>query len=283
MAPRLPVAAWGFLPALLLAAACNGGVTADPGLGAVFRVANAQYFPGALASKPTGPALPSIELKNGTVFPGARNRSVAGRVGPGGVAVAFQLEGDTGYWVIPAGPPDSVFPDQASFSASVSFSTTLTLGPHKLFVSAVDATGLVGPSNSVSYQAIAFAAPRCDVLRDPSRPSTVCAFPATCGLVVSLQWDTESDLDLRVVEPGGTELSPKTFTSYTPPGPDQPNPPGIGALHGTGGHLLALRRGDRPLDRDGHAARIAIGPSLRTAGGQRHLGSARAWRGCAGI
>jgi hypothetical protein len=97
-------------------------------------------------------------------------------------------------------------PDEPTFAATLSFSPALPLGPQVLVVRAVDGAGNFGAPALV--------------------PLTVVAAPLPGGtLVISLRWDTEADLDLHVVVPGGVEVWARNINSYQPPTPGTPVDP----------------------------------------------------------
>jgi hypothetical protein len=117
------------------------------------------------------------------------------------------LDGDRGYWLLPSGPPDVASPTFPSFHASLSFSRDLPGGDYTLLVRAADASGHFGSANA-----------------DNVLTATALGVPAG-ELVVSLTWDTESDLDLHVVDPNGVEIFARDINSYTKPPPGQPADP----------------------------------------------------------
>jgi hypothetical protein len=132
--------------------------------------------------------------------------------------VAFGWVGDAGYWIVPAGPVDSSFPDQLTWSARLSFAITLGDGAHDLQVAAIDAGGRLGPASTLTLHV---------------RPHAVDL--ADTRLVISLSWDTEADLDLHVVLPSAPPITvwSKHPTSYVPPAPGDPVDPDALARAGT--------------------------------------------------
>jgi hypothetical protein len=168
-----------------LAAGC-GGESPKSGLTAWLRVANGQYEPGELSTDPgmTEPTVDTITTRNNQVFPGAQGRSITGSVNGASVAVLLGLEGDTAHWLVPVGVPDFEIMGNFTFSASVSYSPDLPLGPRALRFRAIDADGNLGPIQSLG-------------LKIALQP------PPLGSLVVQLSWDTEADLDLhvRITEP----------------------------------------------------------------------------------
>jgi hypothetical protein len=188
-----------------VAFACLAGcqaVRADTGLEAELRVANAQFTSGDLAAATPsgGPAVVTLFNSLTAVQPGEIEKPLSGTLDPTATAVALGLLGDRGYWIVVAGPPALDAPDQPTFAATLSFSPDLPLGNLTLVARAVDAQGRFGAPSTVPL----ISAP-------PPPPSGT--------LVVSLRWDTESDLDLHVVIPDGIEIWAGNINSYRMPPP----------------------------------------------------------------
>ena len=192
--------------ALLLAvAACGGGVTTDPGLGARVRIAGAQYIEGAMPAGTGAVKVTSIESLNNTIFAGQVGKSIGGRIAPGGEAVAIGFPGDPGFWIVPAGAADLNMPDELTWSAKASFSDALEPGSHDLVVEAIDSSRDFGPPSALTLMVQS---------RELDLTGT--------KLAVSLRWDTESDLDLHLVLPGGIVVWSGNLNSYVPPPPGDP-------------------------------------------------------------
>ena len=185
-------------------AACSG-TSADLGRDADLQIADAQFFRGAMPDG-AGPKVASIALLTSTARAGQVGKAAGGALEPPATAAALMLGGDRGYWVLPAGVPDVQSPTFPSFKASLSFARTLPGGPRDLVVRAVDASGNFGPPSTQSLT----------ILGNEPPPGK---------LVFSLAWDTESDLDLHVVDPSGTEVFKGNINSWAPPPPGQPSDP----------------------------------------------------------
>jgi hypothetical protein len=200
------------LPLLLLVVACDAsGVDGSAGLEATLRVAGATYFTGEMPVPADGPPVGEVNSNNNNVLAGQVGKRLTGRLGHGGDALALALDGDTGYWSLPAGLPDVLAPDQLTFDARLSFAKTLAPGEHTLTLCAVDAEGHFGPASTIVLTAAA-APPRM--------------------LDVQLTWDTESDLDLHLQLPGDPPIIvwSQNINSYqTPPPPAQPDPTEVAA------------------------------------------------------
>jgi hypothetical protein len=178
---------------VVLAAACTGSsATDDPALGARMRIAGGQFVSGPFPAPVSGaPSVAAIDLQTNTIWAGEPDKTIAGALDPSATAAAIALSSDEGYWIVPAGPPDFSAPAQPTFQAAASFSTTLAPGAYTLEVHAVDANGAFGPPSRQILTALS------------GSPAST---PPQAQLVVTLDWDTESDLDLHVVDPSGNEI-----------------------------------------------------------------------------
>lgn len=199
---------WALVAAVVatLGAACDDGATSDPGLLATVRVSGAQYVEGAMPGGQDGPVVAAAELLSNTVMPGQNDRSLRGALGASSTAVAIGVRGDPGYWVHPSEPPDLQAPAYPSFDVMLSFSPDAPLGSRDLVVRAVDEGGRFGPETVRVLDVVAT-----DV--------------AGARLVVTLRWDSQSDLDLHVVDPTGAEVFYRDINSAKGPTPGRPVDP----------------------------------------------------------
>jgi hypothetical protein len=186
--------------------ACDARIQADHGADALMQVEAAEFVRGALPPDGAGPSVESFALTTNKVRIGGVNHPIAGALGPSATAASIALDGDVGYWIVPAGAPDVQSPLNPTFRATASFSRLLTPGAHSLSVRAVDGAGRLGVATAQPIDAIASGG-------------------SSGQLVVTLTWDTESDLDLHVVDPTGVEIYKGNINSYAPPGPGQPADP----------------------------------------------------------
>lgn len=189
--------------ALLLIAGC--GASSDPGLHDLVRVPGAQYVAGAMPADQSGPPVTSAGTSATIVIIG-RTTSLTGLVPRPARAVAVGRSGDAGYWIIEPGAPDLMLPDQLTFSARLQVASGTAPGDLPLVLRAVSPDGKFGPPTTVMM--------------------TASTLPPPDGqLVISLVWDTMSDLDLHVVEPDGVEIWARKINSWMPPPPGQlPDP-----------------------------------------------------------
>jgi len=173
--------------AVAIAGGCGGGASPDSGVGALLRLANAQYVPGELGTEVTAdaPKMASISIGNIAVFPGATGRTLSGSAFAA-TAVLIGLGGDSGHWVTPTGLTDATNPGAFSFDTPYSLSPLTPLDPsmRTLIFRAVNQQGTVGPPMTLDLQIQA-------------RALSTTPLP----LQVTLTWDTEADLDLKLRVP----------------------------------------------------------------------------------
>jgi hypothetical protein len=197
--------------ALALIGAGCGGESPRSGLEALMRVQGAQYVSGALGREAAAeaPLVRSALTANNQLYVGQQNKSVTGSVGPGSYAVVVGLEGDAGHWVVPVGDLDQNNPGDFTFSMRLGFSPALPPGVANVVLRATTRDGVMGPPQVQGFALTADADPR--------------------PLVIKLTWDTEADLDLRVVAPaanGGApvEIGAGKGSNLNPPKSGEPPP-----------------------------------------------------------
>lgn len=194
----------GTLATLACAASSCGGTWADAGRDAELAVKGGTFFRGDEPDDASGPKVAAVDLSLTTLRAGVVDSPLKGSLAPGSTAAAISIEGDSGYWIVPAGIPAVDAPDYPTFTAPVSIATTVAPGPYRLLVRAVDADGHFGPLSDTPFQVV-----RVDV---------------TGTLVVTLSWDTEADVDLHVVDPHGSEIWSRAPSSWMAPPPGAPVP-----------------------------------------------------------
>jgi hypothetical protein len=139
----------------------------------------------------------SVQLVANSAWQGETGKRATGLVDTGAAAVAFFLQGDTGYWSMRTLPPDVQVPTAPTFDARLELSPDTPDGAYPLEVRAVDESGAFGPPSVTTMQVAPVAA-------------------AAGRLVVELRWDTEVDLDLHVVDPNGAEVFYRNASSAKP-------------------------------------------------------------------
>ncbi|HEY8087778.1 MAG TPA: hypothetical protein VIF09_08035 [Polyangiaceae bacterium] len=177
--------------ALFAAAVSCAGVKADTGSDAYMLVPGAQFVRGPMPDgSDAGPAVDQLNLIGNDIWPGMNSDPIGGVLDSSATGAAVGLQGDVGYWIVTAGVPSVATPNNPSFSATAEFSPGIVPGNYTLVARAVDSSGAFGPPASQVLTAV----------ESPTNP------PATGELVVTLTWDTESNLALHVVDPGGAEI-----------------------------------------------------------------------------
>jgi hypothetical protein len=200
---------------LLGVALADCGATAkdDPGSNAYLRVPGASFVRGPMPpGSPNAPGVASIALVNSVIHPNSVDYPISGALRPGATAAAIGLQGDVGYWIVVSGLPDVATPTDPSFVATATFSAGIVPGTYALVVQAIDAQGGFGVPSTQTLTARA----------SPSDP--------TGDFVISLTWDTESDLDLHVVDPSGQEIDHGAMSDQPPPFAPQPEGGSYGHL-----------------------------------------------------
>ncbi len=207
--------AWSVIALVIVA--CHGQ-PAPLGLDEPVRVQSAQFIGGPLPGSPPGAGGPpdlrvtSITSTNRVVLPGQAGKKIDGRASAraSAIGVGFADLG-SGYWVFPLGAPDPQFPGELSWAAELDFalSTSDSPGFHPLRVVAIDPSGAAGEQGDIDV---------CLASRTPDNLDSCDPTIAPPDAVISLLWDADLDLDLRVALPTGRTVDPKH--PLTDPGVD---------------------------------------------------------------
>jgi hypothetical protein len=146
------------------------------------------------------------ELK-GTFFrPGQAEIDLSGRATVKSYSVAVKFDGlGSGYWVIPVLGAEQ-FPqgEEQLWAAELEFSSRLPPGVQRLALAALDGQGHSGPQRLERL---------CVSPRVPDNLNACDPTLAPPSLVLSLEWDRDVDLDLRVLTPDGKVVEPKHPTT----------------------------------------------------------------------
>jgi hypothetical protein len=192
-----------FVQAILVGCAlvsCDGQ-PALSGLGEPIQVVSGQFIAGSLPPDTGGPPVTSISFNSQVVIPGAAGKGVSGRAGDKASAVAVRFaDMGSGYWVVPAGELDAMFPGELNFRFSANFDANNPPGFHPLRFTAIDAAGHAGAPTDI---------PLCIAGRIPDNLHGCEPNVPPPAAIISLQWDTNFDVDLHVVTPDGTDVNPK--------------------------------------------------------------------------
>lgn len=176
------------------------------GLDADMRVPKGEYVEGPMPRDDGGPEVLTVLINNATIRPGQRAKPLEGSVARSATGVAIGLQGDSGYWLVPAELPDVVAPDFPTYNVALDFSQQLAIEERTLWVAASDEEGRFGPPMTALLTPVPTAA-------------------LDARLVFTLSWDTLSDLDLHVVDPNGVEIFKRDINSFQFPPPGEPPPP----------------------------------------------------------
>ncbi|HZL19269.1 MAG TPA: hypothetical protein VFG23_16155 [Polyangia bacterium] len=234
----------GLLLIAATAGAC-GGASPESGVGAYLQLANAQFVPGSLSPDTggqaadggsQGPPIRGVNLSVTNVYPGIQNVPLSGDV-QAGTSVLVGLADDAGYWIVAAQFLDVQTPNNYLFQTKMSFSPTTPLGTETLIIRGVDANGRIGPAQQI---ALMVAAPT-----------------PTGALVITLEWDTESDMDLHAVVPNTNDSTMPIEIYYKNRVGLPPSVPGAPPL--TGDDLTAAVAAAGTLDFDSNAGCVIDG------------------------
>jgi hypothetical protein len=185
--------------ALLAVSGCDNGEATTTGLDANMRVIGAREYPEELVAPDGGPELVTLTTSNSTVRAGIQSKTFTGVAAKGAEVIALSFSGDKGrHWRVPTTNVSTENMQQVTFSAQASFSPKLKAGTYQVIARALDSEGRAGAPQSLDVTVVESIVP-------------------DGALVVSLTWDTQSDLDLHVVTPDNTELWSGKINTYTPP------------------------------------------------------------------
>ncbi|MEX1367193.1 MAG: hypothetical protein AB1Z98_28965 [Nannocystaceae bacterium] len=194
---RLPPLLAVLLPASLVMPACEASPSRfGPGLDLQVRAAPAQLRRGGLAPDEGGPPVSQVLRPQPEITRGDATVQLRGRLGPGGVSLHLQAEGDDDHWLVAPDGYDFVVTDELLWGTQLEFSHAIAGDRVGLRLQAVDARGRAGPVQTVDFVVL------------PDMPPS--------QLLVSLGWNSAVDLDLYVELPDGTIVGPKNPTSNEP-------------------------------------------------------------------
>jgi hypothetical protein len=194
----------------------------------------AQFVKGALPGSdpvdpdggvsPGGPVVTAITAQNTVVYAGEGQKALGGRASSDAVSVGIRFaDMGTGYWVLPLGNADPLFPGEYAFSANSDFSPSIPPGKHPLRVVAFDGNGRPGAQ---SEQVLCVASRLPNVPGATNANDVTACYPKQnpAEAVFTLTWDADVDLDLHVVTPDGRDVNPKhplvTAADAAPPASD---------------------------------------------------------------
>jgi hypothetical protein len=167
-------------------------------------------LPGAPASLDAGTALQnplvtSLTYKGRIVSAGEPDVSFTGRTTVDGEALGVKLKNaGSGYWLLPVGAADFTNNGEFQWTATASFSADAPTGLQDLLFVAIDSSGRGGAQTDLPICVTPSIPDNLNACDSKRKPPTV---------VISLTWDTQADLDLRVVTPDGKTVDSKHPTT----------------------------------------------------------------------
>jgi hypothetical protein len=143
---------------LFLAAVGCGSEESEAGLDEPLRVTDAVFKSGKLPGKTAAPAeedatpkvaVTSVETSSSVLRPGQTKKTFNGRATDDGYAIALRFAGlGSGYWVKPLQEPDTAYPGQLSWRASLELAADLPVGNQRLLFVIIDGQGHAGVQQS---------------------------------------------------------------------------------------------------------------------------------------
>jgi hypothetical protein len=204
--------------AAFVAASCDVGQSPITGLGEPIVVQGGQFIAGDLPGSPplAEDAKAPMEADGGfeplsvltaltvsqNVLPGEIGKLIKGDVSGDTQAVGVRLvDMGSGYWVVPASSPDTQTPGALGYTILAGFNINDAPGLHAARLVAIGPTGSAGTQLDV---------PLCLDSPIPDNGHACTPSIAPPAAVFTLKWDTDFDLDMHVVGPGGVVYDSKT-------------------------------------------------------------------------
>lgn len=195
---------------------CGASVEEPVGYGEPLRVVGGSFEAELPARGDGGVPVTSVDTASGILLVGQQGRLLSGRVGKDAYALALRFEGlGTGWWIAPVGDIDPVVPADRSFNLAYDIGAAVPTGLRRLQLAAVDERGATGTPFALDVCVIDDRLPDELNVCDASLP------PAAA--IISLTWDRNADLDLRVRTPSGKFVGwkrPSTVDGMGQPIPD---------------------------------------------------------------
>jgi hypothetical protein len=152
------------------------------------------------------PEVINVGAVSSLVWQGMSNIAYTGLVSKDAYAVGITFPSvSSGYWVLPAGGPDVTQDNNLGFDAIVDFSPEVPYGLQLVRFVALGEGGTPGPAFDVEICVLPDIADNSLAFCDPEAEAR--------SAVLSLQWDTQVDLDLLVLVPNGKMVSAKAPTT----------------------------------------------------------------------
>lgn len=156
------------------------------------------------------PLVTKIETITGNAVLGQTGKTYIGRASPHGYSIGVGIPSlFDGYWTVPLGSPDPTANGELGYEILVDFARDIPPGNYEMAFVAFDEGGNPGPR---TYSTTCIVPDIADNLN--------ACFPtrAPADTIITLDWDTNADLDLVVVTPSGKVVSAKRPTTATADG-----------------------------------------------------------------
>ncbi len=165
----------------------------------------------------------SLSVSLGAVHEAETGFVASGSTSTEAVAIGIRfMDLGTGYWVLPVTGLDPTKPGTYNWNATLDFGGNIEPGDHPLAAVAIDAAGHGGSQ---------FTTELCVISDIPDNLSACSSSAKPPFSVLSLNWDTPVDLDLRVITPQGKVVDPKhPSTAPAVHGQFDPTAPGTGVF-----------------------------------------------------
>lgn len=174
---------------------------------------DAQFHAGAIPAANGGPDIVAPQTQNTLVPQGALGRKFTGNAKPGARAIAFRLNDvGNGYWIVPVGAEDPSTEHELSWELTCDFGGKVPAGKHAMQFAAAREDGAFGEISEI--------------------PIVVQSRIPGGKVVLTLEWDTDADLDLHLISvQTGKQLDPKhPSTATSSDAGVDPAQPNIGVL-----------------------------------------------------
>lgn len=211
----------GLISGALLSLGC--GTDPRVGLDEPILVHDAQFVVGELPSG-EGPASEPGTFRPSFLWQRLSGVEFSGLAFGDAAAIGVRLEDEgTGYWLVPTGTRNDLTASALNWSFSLDLQDSLDPGVHRLLLTAFDENGNAGPTTVNDLCINPFVPDNGNACNPRSSPPYV---------VLSLEWDTPVDLDLRVVLPDDQVIDANRPISGEPDasGNYDLNAPGVGKL-----------------------------------------------------
>lgn len=162
------------------------------------------------------PVVTKLETISGIARLGQTGKVFLGRVTPNGYSIGIGIPAlFEGYWTAPLGTPDPTANNELTYELTTDFGRNIPPGVYDVVLVAFDEHGNAGPRAAITI---------CIVPDVPDNESTCNPTVPPPDTIISLDWDTNADLDLVVITPSGKVVNAKRPTTAVGEGGPITNP-----------------------------------------------------------